>query len=86
MIKGVNKKIVEINNPKSIYFEKAILYIRPNMSDIPAKLLSQEAQNYLKSIFPPEKKNKHYSLRVVLVSVAIIAIVGVFCLIIAKFT
>ena len=56
MIKGVNKKIVEINNPKSLYFEKAILYIRPNMSDIPAKLLSQEAQNYLKSIFPNDKK------------------------------
>ncbi|HHX57699.1 MAG TPA: hypothetical protein GX710_06750 [Clostridiales bacterium] len=84
MIKGVNKKIVEINNPKSLYFEKAILYIRPSMSDIPAKLLSQEAQNYLKSIFPPEKKNKLYSLRIVLISVSIIAVVGVACLLFAK--
>lgn len=84
MIKGVNKKIVEINNPKSLYFEKAILYIRPNMSDIPAKLLSQEAQNYLKSISPNDKKNKLYSLRIALISVAIIAIVGVLCLITAK--
>ena len=54
------------------------------MSDIPAKLLSQEAQNYLKSIFPNDKKNKLYSLRIALISVAIIAIVGVLCLITAK--
>ncbi len=27
MIKGVTKKIVEINNPDSIYFEKAVFYL-----------------------------------------------------------
>ena len=28
MIKGVNKKVLEINNPQSIYFEKAVLYLK----------------------------------------------------------
>ena len=27
MIKGVNKKVLEINNPQSLYFEKAVLYL-----------------------------------------------------------
>jgi hypothetical protein len=47
MIKGVSRKVVEINNPDSIYFEKAIFYLKPHMSDIPAKLLAKEAENYM---------------------------------------
>ena len=38
MIKGVNKKVLEINNPQSLYFEKAVLYLKPNMTNIPYKL------------------------------------------------
>ncbi len=47
MIKGVNKKIIEINDTDNIYFEKAILYIRPKMSDIPQNHLIKEANFYL---------------------------------------
>lgn len=47
MIKGVNRKIIEINNTDSIYFEKAVLYIRPQMSDVPNSCLSHEAALYL---------------------------------------
>lgn len=74
MIKGVNKKIVEINNPKSLYFEKAILYVRPSMSDIPSKLLSREAHNYLKSIMPDEKKR--WTIRKIIL-VSLISFVGI---------
>ena len=41
MIKGVNKKVLEINNPQSIYFEKAVLYLKPNMSNAPEKLINR---------------------------------------------
>lgn len=78
MIKGVNKKIVEINNPKSLYFEKAILYVRPNMSGMPTKLLSREAHNYLKSIIPDEKR-KWGTLKIILVSMAIFAGISLLC-------
>lgn len=39
MIKGVNKKVLEINNPQSLYFEKAVLYLKPNMTNIPLSLI-----------------------------------------------
>lgn len=60
MIKGVSRKVVEINNPESIYFEKAIFYLRPHMSDIPEKLLSKEAECYMSSLTDSssEKKEK----------------------------
>ena len=31
MVKAVNKLILEINNTKNDYFEKAVFYIRPEM-------------------------------------------------------
>ncbi len=52
MIKGVNKKIIEINETENIYFEKAILYIRPKMSDIPQSHLIKEANFYLERNIP----------------------------------
>ena len=61
MINGVSRKVVEINNPESIYFEKAIFYLRPHMSDIPEKLLSKEAENYMSEISAsPETDNSKF--------------------------
>lgn len=47
MIKGVSKKIIEINSTDNVYFERAVLYIRPEMSDIPEGYLSREADIFL---------------------------------------
>ncbi len=49
MIKGVNRHIVEINNPQNDYFEKAILYVRSEKLTIPPKELSDQALSYLNS-------------------------------------
>ena len=49
MIKGVNKKVLEINNPQSIYFE-------PNMSNAPEKLISREANELIRSMSPKPPK------------------------------
>ncbi len=35
MIKGVNKQIIEVCDPENKYFEKAVLYIRPEYADVP---------------------------------------------------
>lgn len=48
MVKAVNKLVLEINNTENEYFEKAIFYIRPEMS-CNRKLRSQ-AQLYLNKI------------------------------------
>lgn len=48
MVKAVNKLVLEINNTENEYFEKAIFYIRPEMS-CNSKLRSQ-AQLYLNKI------------------------------------
>lgn len=48
MVKAVNKLVLEINNTENEYFEKAIFYIRPEMS-CNSKLRSQ-AQLYLNGI------------------------------------
>lgn len=45
MVKAVNKLILEINNTENEYFEKAIFYVRPEMS-YSSKLRSQ-AELYL---------------------------------------
>ena len=56
MIKGVNKKVLEINNPQSLYFEKAVLYLKPNMTNIPYKLMKHEAQELIRSLSPKPPK------------------------------
>lgn len=58
MIKGVNKKVLEINNPSSIYFDKAVLYLKPNMTCVPQKLLKREAEQIINEISPQSHKYK----------------------------
>lgn len=56
MIKGVNKKVLEINNPQSIYFEKAVLYLKPNMNCAPEKLVRREANEFIRGVSPKSSK------------------------------
>lgn len=50
MIKGVTKKIIEINNPDSIYFEKAVFYLRPNVRELPPEISRAEAHRYISKL------------------------------------
>lgn len=50
MIKGVNRRVIEINSTQSDYFEKAVLYLRPGSVDLPPKLLNDEAHAYLERL------------------------------------
>lgn len=52
MIKGVSKNIVEINDTGNMYFERAVLYIRPEMNDVPRNHLVKEASEYISSCVP----------------------------------
>lgn len=48
MVKAVNKLILEINNTENEYFEKAVLYIRPEKAE--DNKLSDSAREYLNRI------------------------------------
>ncbi len=50
MVKGVNKKIIEVNNPDSIYFEKAVFYLRPNVYKLPEEISEREIERYISNL------------------------------------
>lgn len=52
MIKGVTRQIIEINNTASPYFEKAVLYVRPEASGHIPVILKHEAHRYLEELHP----------------------------------
>lgn len=78
LIKGVSKRVVEINNPESIYFEKAIFYIKPHMSDMPEKLLAREADEYISELSADggEKNEKsRFAFSLICIGLSIILLV-----------
>lgn len=57
MVKGVNKKIIEVNNPDSIYFEKAVFYLRPEVRTLPDEIARREIDRYISSVGLSEKRH-----------------------------
>ncbi|MBR4096045.1 MAG: hypothetical protein IKK42_01915 [Oscillospiraceae bacterium] len=55
MIKGVNKRIVEITSTEHEYFEKAVLYVKADKSALPAEKITEEAREYLGRIVPVKR-------------------------------
>lgn len=49
MVKGVNKKVIEINDTGNEVFEKVVLYINPEYSVLSNKELKREAKVILKN-------------------------------------
>ena len=79
MIKGVNRRIVEISGMKNDYFEKAVLYIRPEKSAEPLGRLELEARSTVAMLSPNEEKPKAHvitdlTLRLLAVSLGLFAI------------
>ncbi len=55
MIKGVNRRIVEITSTEHEFFEKAVLYVRADKCDTPTERITEEAREYLGRIVPTKK-------------------------------
>lgn len=53
MIKGVNRQIIEINRTGSLYYEKALLIVKPEFSSAQQQLLEREALRLLKKMEAP---------------------------------
>lgn len=83
MIKGVNKKIIEINNPDSIYFERAVFYLRPGVRELPDEISTREVSQYVAKLgldAPKYKPSRKYGrlMLTVLLAISIAALIWVF--------
>ena len=47
MLKGVNHKVIEVCHPDSLYFERAVFYLRPEVDDLPTHAALCESERYL---------------------------------------
>ncbi|WP_164172646.1 hypothetical protein [Ruminococcus flavefaciens] len=74
MVKGVNKNIIEINNPDSLYFEKAVLYVKPNVTVFPEVLKRKETERLLNRLLPDTRTGKNRRIRKYIISSLLIAL------------
>ena len=57
-MRGVNKFVIEVR-PDNDYFEKALLFLKPDKQELPQKLISDKAEKLLNDI-QSNKNNKKY--------------------------
>lgn len=55
MLRGVNKRIIEVNDTDSDYFEKALFFVKDD-TDFDNKLLENEAKKIIHSYFESQPK------------------------------
>lgn len=64
MLRGASKTIIEIAEPESRYFEKVILFIKPEYAAVPDCTLKPEAKSlindYGKANFKRKKRSRNY--------------------------
>lgn len=56
VIKGVNHRVIEINRPESAYFERAVLYLRPEVSDAVLPAAQLAAEHFLGEEHPRKRR------------------------------
>jgi hypothetical protein len=80
MIKGINKQVLEILEPSSGYFEKALFFVKPEYAGFSENKLKELAQNELKSVIKPplQKSTKNFKNIKFIISGLSIFIFGIF--------
>ena len=59
MLKGVNRQVVEIPQPDSVYFEKVIFFVKPEFSGVSEMKLKHSADSLIENAAaPPDKRVK----------------------------
>ncbi len=53
MLRGVNKQIIEVKDTGNRYFERALLFVRPEFTQMRQGQLEQEADRYLTTVGRP---------------------------------
>ncbi len=70
MIKGVSRNIIEINHPDSAYFERAVLYLKPGLTDVPLHAAQSETDSYFAQELPLRARGRMWSWRQFLLGMA----------------
>lgn len=66
MIKGVNRQVIEINQTESEYFEKMLLFVKPEFAGMSEKKLREKAGGIIldgKAPAVPKRKKRTRLLR-----------------------
>ena len=64
MLRGTNRSIIEINETENKYFEKVLLFVKPEFGTLPVERLKREANRMVGGIsFSPMGLNRHISAR-----------------------
>lgn len=64
MLRGTNRSIIEINETDNKYFERALLFVKPEFGDLSPERLTREAKRMIGSItFYPMGLNRQTSAR-----------------------
>lgn len=66
MIKGINRQMIEVSQTGSMYYEKALLIVKPEFASAQQQILEREALKLLKSMDAPSafKRRKVIAMRV----------------------
>ncbi len=73
MIKGVNREIIEIADPKNSHFERALLFLRPQASGLTTFDLHRLGSDYVTGLAPQKQQKTDRTLN------ALYYFLGVFC-------
>ncbi len=84
MLKGVHKRVIEVKGDPNAYFEKAVLFVRPDCQEESSRQLSLAAEEYLKAAVL-SKKSKGVMFQKLAVTIGMFAAgclltIGVFLL------
>lgn len=77
MVKGVHKKIIEVRSPGGDYFEKAVFYLRPGVTQLPPEITEAAAQMILEELQPHKSRNVSRKISAAAVAVLLAAVVAV---------
>lgn len=72
-MKGVSKRVVEVHNPDSLYFDKAIFYLKPNLSELSPALLRSEVNGCIRT-YSPQRPRRRLSLGLRIVLLVLLSV------------
>ena len=81
MIKGVNRRIVEITSTEHEYFEKAVLYVKADKSNLPSEKITEEAREYLGRIVPVKKTYLSTGNKLLIAMLAVLTVLTILLII-----
>ena len=82
MIKGINKNVIEVSDVESVYYDKAILFIKPQFADIGQEMLEVEAKKILGNIDVTSSiKSKRRMFEKAMIIICTAAVTATLCLV-----